>query len=153
MRGNLNTNQINNLLSSQAIGRLACCDERFPYIVPMTYTYDGKHIFGQTNEGKKLDILRKNPNIAFQVDSYLDLFNWQSVIIYGQFEEIVENENEYAKEILEKRLMPLMTSSCVHNHEHSVSYAYADEVNEDMGSKTIMFKITINEKTGRFERQ
>jgi hypothetical protein len=151
MKGELSMNQINNLLSSQVIGRLACCDGKFPYIIPMTYTYDGEYIFGQTNEGRKLDIMRKNPNVAFQVDSCLDIFNWQSVIVYGQFEEINDDEGSYAKNILVKKVMPLMTESCVHHHEHSL----VDEKDTltDNRFKLTFFKISINEKTGRFERQ
>ena len=46
MLGQLNDTQIQNILSSQAVGRLACTDGKQPYIVPVTYTYDGKYIYG-----------------------------------------------------------------------------------------------------------
>ncbi|MBK6634639.1 MAG: pyridoxamine 5'-phosphate oxidase family protein [Chitinophagaceae bacterium] len=59
MLGKLNETQISNILTGQVIGRLACTDGKQPYIVPLTYTYNGKYIYGQTNEGMKLDILRK----------------------------------------------------------------------------------------------
>ena len=58
MTGKLNETEINNLLSSQSLGRIACTDGRQPYIVPVTYFYNGKYIFGQSNEGAKLKILR-----------------------------------------------------------------------------------------------
>ena len=151
MKGDLNANQINNLLSSQAIGRLACCDGKFPYIIPMTYTYDGTYIYGQTNEGKKLDIMRTNPNIAFQVDSYLDIYNWQSVIIYGQFEEMKDDQNNYARDLLLRKVMPLLTCSNINQNNHS-SVGIADSRENEMPD-TIMFRIIINEKTGRFDRQ
>lgn len=151
MRGDLNLNQINNLLSSQVIGRLACCNKEYPYIIPMAYTYDGDSIYGQTEEGKKLDIMRENPNIAFQVDSYLDIFNWQSVIIYGQFEEIKQEEDNYAKNLLIKNVMPLLTSSYVYDSEKSNFTPVAPKENHQ--PETIMFKIKINEKTGRFARE
>jgi nitroimidazol reductase NimA-like FMN-containing flavoprotein (pyridoxamine 5'-phosphate oxidase superfamily) len=151
MKGDLNTNQINNLLCSQAIGRLACCDGKYPYIIPMTYTYDGNYIYGQTNEGKKLDIMRTNPNIAFQVDSYLDIYNWQSVIVYGQFEEIKDDEDDYARELLLKKVMPLLTPSIIqHNNNSTTGIA---ESREDTIPETILFRISINEKTGKFDRQ
>ena len=53
MTGELNEQQINNLLTSQAIGRIACCDGKHPYIVPVTYSYDGHYIYGQSTEGQK----------------------------------------------------------------------------------------------------
>ena len=88
MLGQLNDTQIRNILSSQAVGRLACTDGKQPYIVPVTYTYDGKYIYGQTNEGTKLKMLRKNPKVCFEVDMMTDMRNWQSVIVYGKFEEL-----------------------------------------------------------------
>jgi nitroimidazol reductase NimA-like FMN-containing flavoprotein (pyridoxamine 5'-phosphate oxidase superfamily) len=151
MKGDLNSHQINTLLSSQAIGRLACCDGTYPYIIPMTYTYDGNYIYGQTNEGKKLDIMRTNPNIAFQVDSYLDIYNWQSVIVYGQFEELKDEEDNYAREMLLKKVMPLLTSSNI--QQNNYSNVAITELIENTIPETILFRIAINEKTGRFDRQ
>jgi hypothetical protein len=151
MRGELNSDQINNLLTSQLIGRLACSDGLYPYIIPMAYTYDGEYIYGQTEEGKKIDILRKNPNVVFQIDSYLDIFNWQSVIIFGQFEEINNEEDYYAKNIILRKIMPFMTHTSIHHYEHSTIETINPEVNYI--TKKIIFKISINEKTGRFEKQ
>ena len=76
MLGTLNTHGINNLISSQALGRLACCEKDIPYIVPVTYAWDGKYIYGQTNEGTKLDILRKNPNVCFEIERMTNMANW-----------------------------------------------------------------------------
>src|SRR5262245_40240540 len=98
MVGQLNDTQINNLLSSQVIGRLACSDGKKPYVVPVTYMYDGKNIYGQTNEGMKLNILRNNPNVCFEVDLMMDMANWQSVILQGTFEELDGEEANKARE-------------------------------------------------------
>ena len=50
MLGELNELQIKNVLSSQALGRMACAEGELPYIIPVTYAYDGDFIYGQTNE-------------------------------------------------------------------------------------------------------
>jgi nitroimidazol reductase NimA-like FMN-containing flavoprotein (pyridoxamine 5'-phosphate oxidase superfamily) len=104
MLGELNDSQMISILSSQALGRLACTDGEHPYIVPLTYTYDGEYIYGQTSEGTKLEILRKNPNVCFEVDRLTDMRNWQSVIAYGTFEELKAKEAEKAREILFSRV-------------------------------------------------
>ena len=121
MLGQLNDTQIQNILSSQAVGRLACTDGKKPYIVPVTYTYDGKYIYGQTNEGTKLKMLRKNPNVCFEVDMMMDMRNWQSVIVYGKFEELKNEQAKKARDILFGRVFSLMTSSTIHAHEHEVT--------------------------------
>jgi nitroimidazol reductase NimA-like FMN-containing flavoprotein (pyridoxamine 5'-phosphate oxidase superfamily) len=149
MLGQLNNTQINNILSSQALGRLACADRKQPYVVPVTYAYDGEYIYGQTNEGLKLEILRKNSKVCFEVDLMIDMRNWKSVIVYGKFEELKNKEAEKAREILFGHFYPLMTSSTIHSHEHRVT----EKVDDKTRVKTVMYRIKIKKMTGRFEKQ
>ncbi|MFT3845266.1 MAG: pyridoxamine 5'-phosphate oxidase family protein [Lacibacter sp.] len=149
MLGNLNEQQINNLLSSQVIGRLACSAGDQPYLVPVTYTYDGSYIYGQTNPGMKLEVLRKNPNVCFEVDIMTDMTNWQSVIVLGTFEELRDNEAEKARQVFFNRLFPLRTSSTVHTHEHKSE----SEISDINRVKPVIYRILIKEKTGRFEKR
>jgi uncharacterized protein len=149
MLGLLNDIQIENILSSQVVGRMACVDGSRPYIVPVTYTYDGNYIYGQTNEGMKLDILRKNKNVCFEVDMMSDMRNWQSVIVYGKFEELKDKESEKARDILFGHIFSLMTSSTVHANQHEVT----GKVDDTTRVKHVMYRIKIEKKTGRFEKQ
>ena len=149
MLGTLNEAQINNVLSSQVLGRMACTNGKQPYIVPVTYTYDGKYIYGQTNEGTKLRTLRKNPNVCFEVDMMTDMANWQCVLVYGRFEELKGPQAEKAHEVLFGRVFGLMTSSTIHSHEHSV----ASGVDDSNRIKHVMYRIKIRKISGRFERK
>ena len=151
MLGDLNEEQMNNVLSSQVLGRIACTDGLQPYIVPVTYCYDGKYIYGQTNDGTKLNIVRKNPNVCFQVDMMSDMANWQSVLVYGKFEELKDGDikAKMAREILFTRVFSLMTSSTIHAHEHETG-ANIDDSNR---VKPVMYRIVIKSKTGRFEKK
>ena len=149
MLGQLNDTQINNVLSSQVVGRLACTDGKQPYIVLVTYTYNGEYIYGQTNEGTKLKMLRKNPNVCFEVDMMINMANWQSVIVSGKFGELKNDEAKKAREILFCHVFPLMTSSTIHTHEHEVT----EELDDSSRVKYVMYRIKIEKVTGRFEKQ
>jgi nitroimidazol reductase NimA-like FMN-containing flavoprotein (pyridoxamine 5'-phosphate oxidase superfamily) len=149
MLGELNDIQMDNILNSQAIGRLACTDGKQPYIVPVIFKYDGKYIYGQSNEGLKLKLLRKNPNVCFEVDRMTDFRNWESIIIYGQFQELDEKEIKEAREKFFDRMFPLMTNSTIHTHEHLVNA----EVDDSTRVKQVMYRIKIKKITGRFEKQ
>ncbi len=149
MLGELNEQQINNLLLSQAVGRIGCTNGRQPYIVPVTYAFDGKDIYGQTRMGTKLDMMRKNPNVCFQVDTMLNMVNWQSVLIFGIFEELKGKAAINARTYLYDRVLPLMTSSTIHAHEHEV----LSKVDDSNQVKPVMYRIKIKEKTGRYEKQ
>jgi len=149
MLGELNEMQIDHLLLSQSVGRIACTDGNIPYIVPVTYIFDGKVIICQSKKGKKLDVMRENPNVCFQVDTVQNMANWRSVIISGTFHELEGNEAVEAREYLFNHLWPFLTSTTIHPHEHASSLASVDDANR---IKPVMFKIVINKKTGRFEK-
>lgn len=149
MLGTLTEQQINNLLVSQVVGRIACTNENKPYIVPVTYVFDGHYIYGQSEEGLKLGMLRKNPQVCFEVDSMLDMGNWQSVVVNGTFEELHGNKAAKARDVLFSGIMHLMTSATVHKHEHETSA----ELDDSNRIKPVMYRIKIKKKTGRFEKR
>ena len=149
MIGKLDNNQINNLLCSQSIGRLACTDGEQPYIVPISFTYDGAYIYGQTNMGNKLKIVRKNPEVCFEVDHMMDMRNWQSVVVCGEFEELKHKDADTGREILFEKEFSLLTSTSIHAHEHEVTSVLHDEGR----MKDILFKIKIKKVSGRFQNE
>jgi nitroimidazol reductase NimA-like FMN-containing flavoprotein (pyridoxamine 5'-phosphate oxidase superfamily) len=145
MLGQLNAQQSLKLLSSNAMGRLACTDGRMPYIVPVTYHFDGKYIYGQTNEGSGLAMLRKNPNVCFEVDTMSDMSNWQSVAVSGKFEELSNAEAARAGEKLFRSLFTLSRSTTRSIEEDG---AKRDDTNT---GKFIMYRIKVESMTGRCE--
>ncbi len=149
MLGELDATQMKNVLASQVLGRLACTKGRQPYIVPVTYTFDGKYIYGQTREGEKLDILRKNANVCFEADMMTDMANWQCVLVFGKFEELDGEEANNARHILFGRVFSLMTSCTIHTHEHPVTV----ETDDSNRVKPVMYRIVIEKMTGRFENR
>ena len=149
MLGELNEMQVNNLLSSQAIGRIGCNNGNQNYIVPVTYAFDGKDIFFQSHEGTKLKMMRRNSKVCFQVDMILNMANWQAVLAFGTFHQLKGKAALNAYDYLHNRVLPLMTSSTIHAHEHEV----LGETEHSTLHKPIMCRISINSKTGRFEKQ
>ncbi len=145
----LNETQINNLLSSQVVGRLACTDHTQPYIVPVTYAYDGKYIFGQSNEGKKLEILRNNPLVCFEVDRMLNMTNWQSVIVFGIFEELTDEAAKLASDFFFDRLFPLTTSTSIFKDGRPPQ----SDAPIDLQKRQVFYRIIITKVTGRFEKE
>ncbi|MBI1344244.1 MAG: pyridoxamine 5'-phosphate oxidase family protein [Terrimonas sp.] len=148
MLGILNHTEITNVLSSQVLGRIACCKKGKPYLVPVTYVYDGKNIYGQSLEGKKLDILRKHPKVCFEVDMMTDMQNWKSVLVYGKFRELNGEDEKKARKILFSKVLTLMTSSTIHPYGHETN----GKVDNENRIKPVMYRIDIDKVTGRFEK-
>ena len=97
----------------------------------------------------KLDLLRKNPNVCFEVDAMTNMANWQSVIIRGRFEELKDKDAENARIILTNRVFPMMTSATIDGEQHEVE----TEIDDSNRIKRVMYRVSIDEKTGRFEKR
>jgi uncharacterized protein len=146
MLGKLSNEQIDSLLRTEVIGRIGCHADNKTYIVPITYVFDGDSIIGHTSEGLKIEILRKNPMVCFQVDKIDNMMSWQSAIVWGIFEELEGYDARFAMQKLITRMLPLTTDD-VHEQMHGIEKHQL----ESGGTKTIIYRINIFEKTGRFK--
>jgi len=148
MLGNLSETEIESLLKKQVIGRIACHADGAIYIVPTNYVYDGTHIISHSAAGKKIEMMRKNPEVCFEVEEIQSIFRWQTVIAWGKFEEITnQEERERAMQSLIHKIMPLVDDPAGHPF-HAIA---SDEYDIETKIELILFKITLNNKTGRFE--
>lgn len=150
MLGKLSEKQIEDLLTRRVTGRIGCHADGATYVVPINYVYRSPNIFAHSTSGKKIEMMRKNPEVCFQVDEIQDIFNWQSVIAWGKFEEIKdENEKHRAMQGIIHQLMPLVNKPSGH-----ASHGIADrEKDIGMSVELIVYKIVLREKTGRFESE
>jgi len=148
MLGELNQLQIEALLQQQVTGRIACHANGVTYIVPVNYVYDGSCIYGHSSKGKKIDMMRNNPEVCFEIDEIQTIFKWKSVIAWGTFEEVTDiGERQRIMQALIHRIMPLSENPKDHP-SHGII-----ENDSDIGDEVelIVYKITLYKKTGRFE--
>lgn len=94
MIGKLAERAARDLLATQNTGRLACCWQNEPYVVPVHYLFEGDSVYVHSLPGRKIKMLRANPRACLQVDAIEDDYHWRSVIAYGNYEEITA-EDEY----------------------------------------------------------
>jgi hypothetical protein len=61
---------VENILKNEKICRIAFFDETYPYMIPLCYGYeDGAIYFHGFREGHKIDCIRKNPHVCFEIDA------------------------------------------------------------------------------------
>ena len=80
--------EIEAFLLSQKVGRLGCHVGGETYVVPVIYGWDADCFYVLTTEGKKVEMIRENGRVCFEVDEYLPSGGWRSVIAQGVFEEL-----------------------------------------------------------------
>lgn len=152
MLGELNEAQVDQVLRSEVIGRLGCHAQGLTYIVPLTYAYDGDCIYGHSAEGMKVRMMRANPNVCFEVDDMESMANWRSVIAWGTYQELSGEEASRAMQLLIERLRPLITSETGPSpHEDGTASSEAHR-GDAAGKTAVVFRIRLQEKTGRFEK-
>lgn len=150
MHGELTHEQIENVLRSELTGRIGCHSGGRTYVVPVSYAYDGGHVYVHSAEGLKLDMMRTNPAVCFEVEQIDDLANWRTVLAWGVFEELDGVEAHRARKRLQDRLAPFSTSEST--TVPSVPRTAADTA-EERKTKSVFCRIRLDEKTGRFEKR
>ena len=121
------------LLERHHVGRLAFSFHDRVDIQPLHYVFDGGSIYGRTSDGAKLLTLAHNQWVAFEVDEVHGTFDWTSTVAHGSFHRL-DPEHPAAKTATDllRSIVP-------------ETFTSADPV----ANRTILFRIAIDEMTGR----
>ena len=75
---------LDSIISKSQVCRLGLCDGDIPYVVPMNFGYaDGCLFFHCAKEGRKLDIIRQNNNVCFEIDMLEDIIKGEKMCNWG----------------------------------------------------------------------
>src|ERR687889_710140 len=130
----LSAEGIEALLRTAIVGRIACrghglTGDGRPYLVPLAYGYDGDAVYAHSGPGRKLELMRSEPRITFEVDEAEASDRWRSVIAEGTFEEIDDPRQRDA----------------------ALAVIYGSNGTPDLGAQTVVFRIRLTSRSGRYE--
>ena len=95
-----NREEIDEIIGSALVCRIAFADRDEPYVVPVSYGYDGGALFIHTAKtGRKIDFIERNNRVCFELEGNIslqkddgDACNWtfafESVIGCGTISEL-----------------------------------------------------------------
>jgi len=141
MLGSLTRAQIETLLKKGTIGRIGVSADGRTYVVPITYVYDGDAIYGHSVLGQKIRMMRRAPEVCFEVEDISDMANWRTVIAQGRYEELSGDVAVAAAKLIAARLGPLTTSATA-----------GPAGKTPRGASPVSYRIRLGERSGRFER-
>ena len=125
---------IEELLRTALIGRIACAapevDGGRPFVVPLTFGYDGEAIYAHSGPGRKITTLRHNPRASFEVDHASAGDDWQSVICEVMFAELSGDDRDHALRVISPSPAPL----------------------PQLAADVIVYALRITQRSGRYER-
>lgn len=73
------------ILARNHVGRIAFVDGALVDVRPVHYVLGDGWLYGRTTAGSKLEALKRNWRVAFEVDEVDGMFDWRSVIVRGGF--------------------------------------------------------------------
>ncbi len=141
-----NQAEIEAVLKKAFVCHLGLADGDQPYVVPMNYGYEDGHIYLHgADEGKKIDILKKNDKVCFEMELF------QSEIIKGgdqpcdwgtAFRSVIGFGTAKLLENVEDKTRALNVILKAHDDR---SFTFPEE----MLKMTAVIDITIREMTGK----
>jgi nitroimidazol reductase NimA-like FMN-containing flavoprotein (pyridoxamine 5'-phosphate oxidase superfamily) len=144
--GELDDRQIESLLHEETVAPIAYVDRRgSPYIVPVTYAYDGASFFGYSPDSSKLEGMRHRPHVCVEVDRVRDAADWQSVVALGPFEALRGDAAVDAVRRISERLTTLASADGLPD---AARRSYVAR----LGAPGVAYRIRIERKSGRFAR-
>ena len=98
--------EIDAIMRSALVCRIACAHGNEPYVVPVSFGYDGKALFIHTaTRGRKIEFIENNNRVCFELEANVALktddgdackwtFEFESVIGYGTIIELDSTEEK-----------------------------------------------------------
>lgn len=130
------------LLQQSSFGHLACHVKDDIYLVPFSFTFEDGYIYSHSRPGKKIEMMRQNPKVCVQVEKIQDFYNWKSVIAWGHFEELQDEEGLVAM----RRLIKKMTEGEFNQRRSDLEVDFAAQL-----ESSIIYRIKIEKSSGRYE--
>lgn len=92
MLGTLNHQEIEEVLHHNMLGRIGCRNGDDIYVVPVTYIYADNAVYCHSYPGQKIEWMRRNKQVCFEVEAIADNRNWKCVVAHGIFEELTDTD-------------------------------------------------------------
>ena len=141
---NLSEHEVMDLFKENHLGHLGCQKDGEVYVIPITYAFEDNYIYSHSKDGKKIEMMKRNPNICLQVEKVYDLFHWKSAIAWGNFEQLKGEMASQGMRVLVKKLIKL----------RHIERAPSLEVDfEAMLESTIIYRFRVDKSSGRYESE
>lgn len=138
-------NEAEKLLAKALTGRLSMCKDNQPYVVPVCFIYHrGKIFFHSALKGRKMDFMRANPTVCFQVDEHSLVtsskpcnftMHYHSVVATGRVRFLTDSKEKL-------RILKML----VHKYEGG---NLAEFLNEEMTRRVEVGEISVVEISGK----
>jgi nitroimidazol reductase NimA-like FMN-containing flavoprotein (pyridoxamine 5'-phosphate oxidase superfamily) len=138
------TDAIASVIRKSTVCRLAMSDDGQPYVLPMSFGYkDGAVYFHCAPEGRKIDIVQKNPRVCIEFDVDCRLKTGDSACQWGFYFQsaIAFGVAAFIEDAAEKRA----ALDIIMRHYSSEAFTYPDSAID----KIVVIRVAVTELTGK----
>jgi hypothetical protein len=132
----MSDDEIEAFLRTQGMGVLGLPDSDAPYMLPMSFGYDGGDTLYFTflvgSDSRKADLTENGQPARFLVYSVDTVFNWESVSLAGALHEVPGDEWDALEDVLHRAWRPAILEEAT--LEGAIKL-YEFDVSEKMGIK------------------
>ena len=100
---------IDQIIRAAGVCHLGLCQTDHPYVVPVSFGYDGEFIYFHTaSEGMKIDYMAANPRVCFEMEQDVHVISDEQACKWGQaFSSVIGfgTTHEITDELLRKSAM------------------------------------------------
>ena len=135
------------ILKEALVCRIALCHDNKPYIIPMNFGFKNNCLYlHSATEGRKIDILKENNNICFEVDIKNEIVESENACNWGmKYYSLIGSGKAIFIEDIEEKKKSLDIIMQKYNEKDNKSSEYSKSALD----KTVVIKIELTEITGK----
>ncbi len=136
---------LHDILQGNSVCRIALADNNIPYIIPMNYGYHEQKIYlHSAKEGRKIDIIKKNNTVCFEITDSVEIVASDTACGYGtKYRSVIGHGKAVAVTANDKKIEALKI--IMKQHTGSADWDFKESVID----KICVFEIIIESITGK----
>jgi hypothetical protein len=145
---------VDTMLQTTLVGRLGLCCGSQPYVIPINFAYHKGHIyFHCADVGMKIQYLRNNPIVCFEVDEHVGTVEapvicnyetaYRSVVAFGRATILADHEKKTTA------LRLIVAKYAGNENAQKLETRTVEKYRSPKGSETVVVDIKIEKVTGK----
>jgi uncharacterized protein len=146
-------NDILTIISKCKVCRIAMLDKHKSYIVPLNYgySYNDKTLlmfYHSSMEGRKIDLLKRNPDVCFEMDCEHGLVTGDMACKYGYIYESIIGEGKIT--FIESETEKSYALNQIMKHQTGIEKDFIFD--NDVFCRTVTYKLTVETISGKVKK-
>ncbi|EKF86646.1 pyridoxamine 5'-phosphate oxidase family protein [Methanobacterium formicicum] len=142
---------LHKILNQSEVCRIALCDGEEPYLVPMNFAYSENRLYlHSATRGRKIDILKENNNICFQMDIKTQMVRSENPCNWGmKYLSVIGSGKAHLIDDLQGKKEAMDIIMAKYSQESIESDEQLFEYSEQSLNKVLVIRVEVEEITGK----